>query len=281
MQIKYLLILIVVVSYARASMGQSLHNDVQKIYNFEPHKISKEQQEQKGKLLDAFWEKVQKEKEKYLEPLRVELRDTTNPSFFLYDGGHLLLSLSKSKEDYQLALDAMTKCDLRDIDPADYLQTMNFFAENDLNTTAAALKIIAVDSFSAFIPLHALAVDKGLALLFILLPINTDLYLKTVIDQLSSAKDAATRKYLLSFLLYTCTCEGDAVILKYSTDKDPEVREFAIHEVELNHVSRSANRQLYQDLVKKRKEILSRISDEALDELDELSKTLKKQYDCK
>jgi hypothetical protein len=38
-----------------------------------------------------------------------------------------------------------------DIDPADYVRTMNFFAVNELNTTEAAMKIVSEETFVAYI----------------------------------------------------------------------------------------------------------------------------------
>lgn len=202
--------------------GQDLHKEIQDTYNFEPHRLSKEELEPKSKLMDAFWEKVTKNKDNYLVELRTELKDFSNPTFFLYDGGHLLISLSESKDDYQIALDAMTRVNLKDVDPTDYLKTIHFFARNELNITEAALKIISDEPFVAYIPQHAMSLDKGLSLRFMLLPIDSDLYINQTIEKLAALKDVGTINYVLNFLIYTCTCEADAVILKYSKDRNQE-----------------------------------------------------------
>lgn len=279
---RHQLILIFIISISRGIYGQTLHKDILEAYSFEPHKLSKAEQESKAKLMDVFWEKVTINKDKYLDELRIELKDTTNPTFFLYDGGHLLLSLTKSKDDYQIALNAMTKGNLKDIDPTDYVRTMNFFAQNELNTTEAALKIISDDKFVAHIPQHAMSLDVGLSLRFMLLPINSDLYVKSVIEKLRSTKDSSTIIYLLNFLYYSCTCEGDSIIQEYSADEnqDKSVTKYAAKLVEMNKVKRSDVPSEYRDLAKTRKDILSRISDEALDELNDVSKKLKKLYKC-
>ena len=280
---KYQVFLFLIIFISVSAHGQSLHEDIQEIYNFEPHKLSRQEQEPKSKLMDNFWRKVTDNKDKYLDELRTELKNTDNPTFFLYDGGHLLLSLTKSKDDYQIALNAMTKGNLKDIDPSDYVRTMNFFASNGLNTTEAALKIISEEKFVAYIPQHALSLDLGLSLRFMLLPINSDLYIKSVIERLKLVKDPTTTIYLLNFLLYTCTCEGDSIIQEYSEDKnqDDSVKKEAAELVKKNKVKRSDNPSKYNDLAKKRREILSRVSDEALDELNDVSRQLKGQYTCK
>jgi hypothetical protein len=279
---RYRLLLTSIIFVSANAVGQSLHDDIQNIYNFEPHKLSRQEQEPKAKLMDGFWRKVTNNKDKYLDELRKELKDANNPAFFLYDGGHLLLSLTKSKDDYQIALDAMTKGNLQDIDRADYVRAMNFFAINGLNTTEAALKIISEENFVAYIPQHAMSLDVGLSLRFMLLPINSDLYIKSFTEKMKTVKNPTTTIYLLNFLLYTCTCEGDKVIQEYSEDKsqDESVREKAAQLVKKNKVKRSDNPSKYDDLIKKRREILSRVSDEALSELNDVSRELKGLYKC-
>jgi hypothetical protein len=265
------------------AFGQLLHADIQRIYNFEPHKLSSAEREAKSKLVDEFWAKVSREKSKYLPALRMELNDTTNSPFFLYDGSHLLLSLTKTKNDYALALSAMSQVSLADIDLGDYVQTMNSFAGKGLNTTSAALKIIPIDSYRAYLPAHALTLDKGLSLRFMLLPIKSEWYLNRVIEALATVRDDQTVNQILDFLFYTCTCQGDAVIARYATDKNQPkvVRKQAALLVEWNKVKRHDNPAKYVSLRNKRQTALSRVSEEALSELDEVSKELKEQYICR
>ncbi len=281
---KHILFFIFLFSVIETVTGQSLHQDIQATYNFEPHKLSDEQQKEKAKLLDGFWKKVTDNKESYLPELRKELQDKLNPTFFLYDGGHLMLTLTESKEDYQIALNAMVRCNLKDIDGADFVRTMNFFAYHGLNTTEAGIKIISQDTFWAYIPQHALMLHKYSSLLFILLPINSDLYLGKVIDELMLNKDTATIKSVLQFLDYTCTCKADSIILKYSTDKNQvaNIQNFAALIVKNNSkITQSNSPKRYKALAGQRKEILRRVSDEALDELDEVTNKMKGNYACR
>jgi hypothetical protein len=267
-----------------SAFGQSLHQDIQATYDFEPHKLSDEKQKQKSKSLDNFWKKVTDNKEKYLPELRKELQDTSNSTFFSYDGGHLLLSLSKSNEDCQLALTAMLRGNLKDIDGTDYVRSMNYFSQKGLNTTEAGLKIIFADKFWAYIPQHSLMLDKYNSLLFILLPISTDLYLTKVIVALKQSKDTTTINNILHFLDYSCACAADSVILKYSSDNTQldTVRKVASNIVKNNsHISRSDRPKKYMVFTAKRREILRRISDEALYELDEVTNRLKGYYNCR
>ena len=112
-------IFIILISLVQVSFGSNLHKDIQKIYNFKRHTISKEEQVEKAKLMDEFWKKVTNDTGKYLKDLRKELKDTTNPVFFFYDGGHLLIQLTTSVTDYQIALNAINRVDLDDVDLTD------------------------------------------------------------------------------------------------------------------------------------------------------------------
>ena len=115
-----------------------------------------------------------------------------------------------------------------------------------------------------------------------LLPINSDLYVRKTIEKLSAIKDSKSINLVLCFLLYSCNCAADSAILKYSADKNQEsvVRDYAAKLVELNNVRRLDSPSRYNRLVKERLEILKNISDEALDGLQDISKELKEAYSC-
>jgi hypothetical protein len=266
------------------TLGQTLHQEIQRIYDFEPHKLSAAQQKAKGKLLDGFWKNVKDNKEKFLPELRKELQDTTNSTFFSYDGGHLLLSLSNSKEDNELALTVMLRANLEDIDGTDYVYTMNSFAQKGLNTTEAGIKIILANKFWGYVPQHALMLDKFHSLLFVLMPINSDLYLGKTLTALKQSTDTSTITNVLQFLDYTCNCVADSTILEYSLNKSlPDtIRKSASLIVKNNtSISRRDSPKRYKRLASKRAEILRRVTDEALYELDELTNQLKGYYACR
>ncbi|HTJ28936.1 MAG TPA: hypothetical protein VL346_00455, partial [Acidobacteriaceae bacterium] len=79
---------------AIASAQNSFHQRVQETYSFQPHALSKEQISQKSAVLDTFWNSAKSSPVEIIPQLRTELKDLSNPPFFLYDGSMLLLSLS-------------------------------------------------------------------------------------------------------------------------------------------------------------------------------------------
>src|SRR5438094_5127571 len=86
------------------------------VYSFSPHMLTKEQQSQKSKTLDAFWQKAKAERKAYLPLLKEQLKEKDVPAFFLYDGSMLLLELADTAENRRIALQAVARCDLRDFD---------------------------------------------------------------------------------------------------------------------------------------------------------------------
>ena len=84
-----------------SAFGQSasIHEEIQRTYNFQPHLLSHQETTQKSAMLDQFWTKAKSEPSIYMPALRQELGDFKNPPFFLYDGSMLLLSLSNTPAD--------------------------------------------------------------------------------------------------------------------------------------------------------------------------------------
>ena len=91
-----------------------MHQRVVELYYFSPHKLTDAGRKTKSAEMDVFWGEVKTHPNLELPLLRVELRDTSNPAFFMEDGSELLTSLSKDQSDRQLAADARARCDLAD-----------------------------------------------------------------------------------------------------------------------------------------------------------------------
>jgi hypothetical protein len=92
-----------------------VHAEIQKVYNFQPHTLTKAEIVEKSAFLDQFWTKAKSQPEVYVPGLRRELADFGNPPFFLFDGSQLLMSLTKEPADRKIILAAMAHSDLRDL----------------------------------------------------------------------------------------------------------------------------------------------------------------------
>lgn len=255
---------------------KDFHAEILKYYSFQPHTLSKKGIEKKSSELDQFWKKVQSNKELYLPLLRSELQNYSNPSFFFYDGSKLLLSMSEEQTDKMLLLKAMPRVDLRDIQLNDYLFTIHNLAREGLDTSEAALHILKYPDFKAFIVQHYLTLGQDYSFLYMLIPTQEEYYLTKLVDRLKTERDPTAQKTLLKALWYTMTDVGDKAIEEFHQDKKKpeETRKLAKELLDRNLKSETAGQSsnaIFSSLKQKRKEVMRRISDEALLEFDALT----------
>ena len=175
--------LILSLLFANPAAGQSasIHQQIQQTYNFQPHLLSNQQITEKSAALDELWTRAKAEPSLYIPALRQELGDFKNPIFFLYDGSTLLLSLSDTPADRKIALAAMARCDLRDVQAKDYFLQVHRMASLSEDTTAAAFHILEQPKFTVFIPQHVLTLGQNYALIYLLLPTDMDYWLRPAI----------------------------------------------------------------------------------------------------
>lgn len=143
------------------SANETVTNQITAVYAFSPHKLSAEEQKDISLELDAFWDKVESSQDLYLPALREALSRDNHSPFFYYDASKLLLHLSNSNEDKQIALNAFTKTDLRGVNSTDYLRTVTSLSIEGFDTASAALHILTLPDFKAFIPQHSLTLGQN------------------------------------------------------------------------------------------------------------------------
>jgi hypothetical protein len=193
--------LLLLIDSSASCQSASVHAQIQEIYNFQPHLLSRQEQTQRSALLDQFWTRARAERTTYISALRLELADFRNPSFFLYDGSMLLLSLSDTSEDRKIVLAAIAHCDLRDVQENDYFLKVHHMATLNENTTAAAFHILEQPDFKVFIPQHSLTLGQNYVLIYLLLPASQDYWLQPAIDRLKAERDPTAQKS-------RCCCSG-------------------------------------------------------------------------
>lgn len=258
---------------------KDFHAEILKTYGFQPHTLSQKEIEAKSSDLDQFWNKVKDRKEQYLPLLRAELQAPSNPSFFYYDCSKLLLSLSENIEDRKIALKVIPKVDLLDVQHDDYLRTIHMLARNELDSSDAALRILDYPQFKAIIPQHALTLGQDFSLIYMLIPTKEEYYLQKLIKRLSVEKNITSQKSIIQMLWYTVTKQGDQAIQQFSEDssKPNESRMWAkdlLGRKSKLGLTSKLTVSSYSPLKQKRKEVMSRISDEALIEFDRLTEKL-------
>ena len=150
------LVLSLLLASLATGQSASIHQQIQQTYDFQPPSLSNQQITEKSAALDQLWTKAKKERSEYIPALRQELSDFKNPTFFLYDGSVLLLSLSDTPIDRAIAIAAMARCDLRDVQAKDYFLQVHRMATLNEDTTAAAFHVLEQPEFTVFIPQHVL-----------------------------------------------------------------------------------------------------------------------------
>lgn len=267
------------------AFGQTLSNEIDSIYTFKPSKLSSKEQELKLPALDKFWDKVKSDTTKYLPQLRYELKQTRHNPFFYYDGSALLLTLSQSFSDKNLAAQAIGKCDLDDISQKIYVTTLNRLAHEGIDITKAAVKILSDDKFSFFIPQHAMTFNQGYCLTYMLLPQNSNSYVDTLISIFPTVSITA-KKSIITTLWFAYSCKGDEFIKSVITNQiaDKEVREYA--KKIMSYTKLTKDQKDYLKIVGKenigdlRLMSLQRFSDEAIGELDMTTRVLRNEQNC-
>ena len=253
----------------------SIHAEIQQVYNFQPHLLNRQQMAQKSTVLDRFWTHAEEQPALYVAALRQELVNFANPSFFLYDGSILLLSLSDTPADRKTALAAISRCDLRDLKATDYFLQVHHLATLNEDTTAAAFHVLEQPDFKVVFGEHVLTLGQDYALVYLLLPTDQNYWLEPAITRLGMERDQTAQQSLLLLLWYAQTDIADKAIRDFAADtaKPAAVRSYAQGLVARKGNLAPAERAEAlgtneESLRQKRRERLKGVSDEALTDLD-------------
>src|SRR5579884_1770915 len=273
--IRTLLLVVVLLAGFAGAQSSSIHEEIQRTYNFQPHTLTDAEITQKSGVLDQFWTRAKSQSSVYVPALRQELADSHNPPFFLYDGSMLLLTLSDTPVDRKVALAAIAHSDLRDVQPDAYFSQVHRLATLNEDTTAAAFHILEEPDFKVVIPQHALTLGQNYSLVYMLLPTNPDYWLQPAIDRLRSERDETAQKSLILLLWYAQTNAADQAIATFAADATrPAVardyaKQFQQAKDKLGAKQRLAAFALTEASIrKKRQERMKAVSDEALIDLD-------------
>lgn len=270
-----------VLAVAASAQSTPIHQQILQTYNFHPHVLTSQEISQKSLILDQFWRAAKAQPSVYIPALRRELADFNNPPFFLYDGSMLLLSLSDTAADRSIALAAIARCDLQDVQLRDYFLQVHRMAALNENTTATALHILEDPKAKVFIPQHSLTLGQDYALVYMLMPTDQDFWLQPAIDRLRGEKDETAQKSLILLLWYAQTDAADKAVSTFAADQSKPAgpRDFAqevMHRKdEIGAKQREAASTLTETALRqKRQAALQSVSDEALNEMNEYTLVL-------
>jgi len=281
MKPKNILIGLIFFSMSNILYSQSFHEEVQTVFNFTPSELSKEEQQKIFPKLDKFFNKVISNKTEYLQPLRDELLRNDNNPYFYFDGGILLMEISNEPSDLQLVADVLVKTNLKDLVPKLYLQRLLELSIKGVNVIDAGLHIYSDPTFQVFIVEHSLLLNQGECLKFILPRYESELYVNKLIDLYSETDSVSTKESIITLLYYSRSCKADSFIkstLKNNNSK--EIKILIKNILKLEPKKRKSEKIKYQKIRRKINNVLNRINDEAIYELNQLTKELSLNYKC-
>jgi hypothetical protein len=260
----------------------SFHQTIVDTYSFSPHELTKEQIGEKSKVLDAFWETVKARKESLAPLLRAELAHADQPRFFYYDGSSLLLSLSKTKDDQQLAAHAIARCDIRDVNRNDYFYTVRSLSMAGVEATDAALNILNDARFTVFVPAHVLTLEADYALIFMLNYASPAIYIPKLIAAFETNPGEPAKVAAITALWYSLEPAALDYIAKIQiVDSSPPKLKQRLAELQKRIRDYRGNGIVgfssEAKLREKRKDSLRRVSDEALYEYEDLTRDVLKK----
>ncbi|WP_263366104.1 hypothetical protein [Edaphobacter bradus] len=253
-----------------------MHARVEALYDFHPSKLTDAERSKKSAEMDHFWGEAKGDTARTLPLLRVELRDAPQGSFFLTDGSELLLSLSKTSEDKQLAADALARTDLRDTQSRTYFFTVHDLACDGVNTTAAALHILDNPTFRVSVPQHAMTLDQRMALMYILLSMKDDSWVKPAAERFAVEKNVDGKIALVNAFFYEQTDSADAELRKIASDNSqPDAVRKKAQEF-LNDAHKAASNWIpvmgtVAGIREQRRQRLRAVSDEAVDDVETMT----------
>jgi len=256
-----------------------MHKRVVGLYSFSPHKVTDAERKTKSAEMDAFWSEVKAHQVSELPMLRVELKDPSNPAFFFQDGSSLLLSLSQDQGDAMIAVDAMSRADLRDVQSPAYFYAVHSLSMKGVDTTKAALHVLDDPRFAVAVPQHAMTLDQSMTLMYLLLPVDERRWMAAAQGRFASEKDETAQKSLLLLFFYSQTKDGDSVIR--SAAKDPSTSDSVRKEAQkyIDDAKRALRMKTdvkgtEVSIREARKKRLTAVSDEAIGDVQEMTARL-------
>lgn len=270
-----------------APTPEETRKDIRSTYNFDPKKMTFDEQAATAPSLSQLWDRYAKNPEIYGPALRAELRAEGNTEQLYCDGGMLLLFKGAAQDDQALGLASLRHCSLAEIQHTPYFYTVHRLALKGVDTFDLQARMLTVPTYSVFIVQHALRLGQDYAFLYAFLLQDEHLYTPRLVARLNKEADGTAQKSLVRALWYAATPESAAAL--HAFVQSPKAVEPGLSdarkllkEMQTARALKSNDKVLTGlceatnicegpsevELRAKRKAVMRRVSDEALQEMD-------------
>jgi hypothetical protein len=263
----------------------SAESAILKTYDFEPSKMTYDEQVSQSNNLSKLWGMAEKSRTEYIESLRKLLLQPNQHEILYCDGGMLLLSLSQIKDDTSLGIKSLSRCSMAEIEHTPYFYTMHSLANRGIDTFDLQLKMLEKPKYSVFIVPHVLTLGQSYAFTYPLLVQDEKQYISRLLKRLNIEKDATAQQSLALVIWHAATPESEQaltqflsnpLIAKETSETIKNVLQ-SLKDIRATNLDKSFDKDFeylginrdssIETLRQKRRERMRSISDEALEEL--------------
>jgi len=231
---RFVLALGMLVAVARAEDAVNTRKlfleQLHKTYSYLPADVTQEVRDQKLEEMKAFFKFFGSNAKEYLPFLREALRDQQANRWLCFDGSGLLISHSKTTEDYRLAVAAIARCRLKDISQRGYFSLTHLLSrKKGVNTYPIIVKMLENPEFGFDAWRHSIKIGQRDAVALCLLCQDDANWVKPLAARLATEKDPVAQKTIVFALAVAVDPAAEKAIVELVANKevDAGVREFA------------------------------------------------------
>jgi len=181
-----------VVAQAQTSKCAALAEAKRSTYGFRPSQLSAAEQGSKTVAMDRFWNLAKAAGPDGFACIRAMIAEEKTDKYFLFDAASLLVTFDTSGASDAAIVDALSRTDLDDVDPAGFIDVALQVSKRHADIGPAAHNYLNAPKVTAYLPRHAgYQIDRtrGAILLYGRMP--ADLVDKYLAAELASASGEA------------------------------------------------------------------------------------------
>jgi len=267
------------------TIEENLHSIIVDLYSIDIDTLGYASREVYSKRLDDFWEMIKSDKSTYVPLLRNELSNQSNPLFFHYDSGKLLYNITNERSDKESFVTFISHSDLRRLPKLNLLNTMVNLLSEGIDVSEVALHILDYPDYSVFLSNHFLTLGQNYTFLYLAIPSDEKIITDKLIKRLQYEKNDTTIKTILLSLYYLTNEKADSALIAYNSNIKNDINNLNYSKKLLTLIEKEelpsglfSFLNSIESLKRNRKNILQRISDEALYDFQEISSKIRSYY---